>query len=98
LLNYQLLQFSYLQMLDFLSTTAFLAYGIQEGNPLVRLAIVVAPSPLAGLLLVKVLAMMLGVYCWWQGKQRLLSRINLLFAVVIAWNLVALIIGAIQPA
>jgi hypothetical protein len=30
-----------------------------------------------------------------MGRQRLLSRINVLFAVVIAWNLVALIIGTL---
>jgi hypothetical protein len=46
------------------------------------------------LLAIKVLAIGLGFYCWRGGRERLLMRINILFAVVVAWNLVALIIGS----
>ena len=91
-------QFSYLQVLDFLSTMAFLLMGIQEGNPLVRLAIQVAPTPLHGLVAVKIAALGLGLYCLKLGKFKLLSRINLLFALVVAWNLVAVVLGAAQVA
>ena len=87
-----LLQYSYLQVLDFLTTVAFLLNGVREGNPLVRMALEFFPSPLGGLLFVKVLAVGLGIYCWQFGKQRLLGRINWYFAAVVAWNLVALII------
>ena len=90
-----LLQYSYLQVLDFLTTVAFMAIGVQEGNPLVRLAISVLPNPLGGLLAVKVIALMLGLYCWRLGRQQVLSRINIGFALLVAWNLVALIIGAV---
>ena len=41
----------------------------------------------------KLFAILLGVYCWRMGRQRLLSRINLYFALLITWNLVALIVG-----
>jgi hypothetical protein len=34
-----LLQFSYLQLLDLLTTIAFLANGVSEGNPIVAFAI-----------------------------------------------------------
>ena len=88
----QLYQYSYLQMLDFLTTVAFLLNGVREGNPIVRWAIQVAPSPLLGLLFVKILAIGLGVYCWQSGKLRLLSKINIGFAALIAWNLVSLIL------
>jgi hypothetical protein len=91
----QLLQYSYLQVLDFMTTTAFLVNGIREGNPLVRMAIQYGPTPLTGLLLVKLVAVCLGIYCWRFGKVRLLGRINILFAVVIAWNLAALIVGSL---
>ena len=94
-MNTLLLQYSYLQFLDLLTTVAFLLQGVREGNPLVRLAIEYAPHPLGGLLAVKVLAIGLGVYCWKMGKLRLLSRINLLFALVVAWNLTALIVGSV---
>ncbi len=92
-MNY-LVQFVYLQLLDLLTTVAFLLQGIQEGNPLVRWILRASPHPLGGLLGVKILALMLGLYCWRLGKQRLLGRVNLLFAVLVAWNLVALIAGS----
>ena len=82
-------------MLDFLTTLAFLVNGVQEGNPLVRLALSATPNPISGLLAVKAIAVLLGVYCWRLGRERLLVRINLIFALLIAWNLVALILGSI---
>ena len=87
-----LVQFSYLQVLDFMTTLAFLLNGIREGNPIVRLALQYGPSPLGGLLLVKLVAIALGVYCWRFGRTKLLGRINILFAVVVTWNLAALIL------
>jgi|SRR5665213_1989023 Domain of unknown function (DUF5658) len=87
-----LVQFSYLQVLDFMTTLAFLMNGIQEGNPLVRLALRYGPSPLAGLLLVKMVALALGIYCWRFGRTKLLTRINVLFALIVTWNLAALIL------
>jgi len=92
--NQLLIQYSYLQVLDFLTTVAFLINGVREGNPLVRLALGFSPNPLGGLLAVKLLAVGLGVYCWKNGRQRLLGRINWLFAFVVAWNLAALIIAS----
>jgi Domain of unknown function (DUF5658) len=93
-MNQLLLQYSYLQVLDFMTTIAFLLNGVQEGNPLVRLALKFAPHPLGGLLAVKIAAIGLGFYCWRRGRERLLIRINILFALVVAWNLAALIIGS----
>ena len=94
-MNQLLLHFSYLQVLDFLTTIAFMLNGVKEANPLVRFALKMGPSPISGLIVVKVLAVLLGVYCWRMGRQRLLSRINIVFAMVIAWNLVALIVGTL---
>jgi hypothetical protein len=91
-LSQLLWQYSYLQVLDFLTTIAFLVNGVQEGNPLVRLALGVGSNPIGSLVVVKLLAILLGFYCWRAGKRQLLSRINLLFAVLVAWNLVALIL------
>ncbi len=90
-----MLQYSYLQVLDFLTTIAFLLQGVQEGNPLVRFALSYAPNPIGGLLLVKIVAVALGFYCWKVGKQRLLTRMNVMFAIVVAWNLGALIVGSV---
>lgn len=92
-MNYLFVQYSYLQVLDFLTTIAFLLNGVREGNPIVRAAIHWTPHPLGGLLLIKIFAIGLGVFCWRLGRQRLLGRINVLFAAVVAWNLLALILG-----
>jgi hypothetical protein len=94
--NQLLLQYSYLQVLDFLTTVAFMINGVREGNPLVRMAVRYAPHPLGGLLFVKLLAVGLGLYCWTHGRERLLMRINLLFAALVAWNLAALILASAQ--
>jgi hypothetical protein len=95
-LNHLLLQFSYLQLLDFLTTVAFLLNGVREGNPVVRFAIDATGSPLGGLLLIKLIAVMLGLACWRMGRARVLFRMNLLFAAVVAWNIVAIIAGSLR--
>jgi len=91
-MNQLLLQFSYLQVLDFLTTIAFLLNGVQEANPIVKTAIAVSASPLAGLFAVKLVALILGWYCWRLGKQAVLARTNMIFAALVAWNLIALIV------
>ena len=67
--------------------------GVKEGNPIVRAILSYSPSAILGLALVKAAAVILGIYCWRMGRTRILTRINILFALVIAWNLVALIVG-----
>ena len=92
-----LFQYSYLQILDFLTTIAFLMHGVREGNPVVRWAINLFPSPIAGLVAVKLIAVALGIYCWHRGRDRLLVRVNVLFAGLVAWNLLALIVRMAFP-
>jgi hypothetical protein len=71
---------------------------VQEANPVVRFFMEHSSSPVMGLLLVKLLAVGLGVWVWRTGRERLLARINILFAIVVAWNLLAMIVGAAQMA
>ena len=97
-MTHLLVQYSYLQVLDFLSTVAFLLYGVQEANPIVRWLMEISASPLTGLLLVKLAAVVLGIVVWRLGRRRLLARINILFAIVVTWNLIALIAGAVSMA
>jgi hypothetical protein len=86
-----LIQFAYLQALDVLTTIAFLDRHVAEANPLLRVFVERAPSPLAALLWAKALALALGGGCLLTGRTRVLSRANLFFAALIVWNLVALI-------
>lgn len=89
----QFVQFAYLQALDLLSTIAFLLHGVGEANPLVRWSFRIAPTPLAGLLAVKLLGLGLAYYCVFSSRDRLLSRMNLFYAGLIAWNLVCLVLS-----
>jgi len=87
-----LYQYSYLQVLDFLTTVAFLINGVQEGNPVVNWALGAFPTPMAGLAAVKIVALGLGIYCWQTAKSNILARINIAFALLVAWNLITLIV------
>ena len=86
-----LVQFSYLQVLDILSTMAFLMQGVQEANPVVRLAMRLGDSPLTGLVLMKAFAIGLAIYCLRRARHRLLARVNIFFAALVAWNLVVVV-------
>jgi hypothetical protein len=92
--NQLLLQYAYLQVLDLLTTLAFMLHGVHEGNPLVRLIMRSTVNPLNGLLVVKLMAVVLGLYCWKLGRGKLLAQINIVFALIVAWNLGALILAA----
>lgn len=87
-------QYSYLQVLDLLTTVAFLLHGVQEANPVVRMVLERAPSPIGGLVAVKIFAVLLGIYCWRAKRRGLLVTVNVFFAAVVAWNLVALIVAS----
>ena len=86
--------FAYLQLLDLLTTVVFILHGVKEANPLVNFALTAAPTPLIGLVLVKVAALTLGGVCCLRGRQKLLLRMNVFFAALISWNLFAMIVNA----
>ena len=88
-----LAQFVYLQALDILTTLAFLSSGVEEANPLLRLLLSCVPTRLGSLLCVKLLGLILAVYCWRRGRHRLLGRVNVFFALLVAWNLSALVVA-----
>ena len=87
-------QYSYLQILDFLTTLAFLLHGVKEGNPIVRWFIDTSASPLHGLIVIKLLALALGLLVWIRGNRKLLAVMNVLFAALVAWNLIAIIVAS----
>jgi hypothetical protein len=89
-----LVLFTYLQLLDLLTTVVFILHGVKEANPLVNFALTAAPTPLLGLLLIKAAALALGFYCCLRGKQKLLVRMNVFFAALVSWNLFAMIANA----
>jgi hypothetical protein len=89
-----LLEFIYLQFMDLLTTVAFLLYGVAELNPIVQWAMRVSPSALGGLVAVKVLAVLLALFCIARARHKLLRRVNVFFALIVAYNVLVLIIAA----
>ncbi len=87
------LEFVYLQVLDALTTIAFMMYGVAELNPVIKWAMRESPSALTGLLLVKILAVGLAFYCIVRARQKLLRKVNVFFALVVAYNVVVLILS-----
>jgi len=97
-LTTNLVIFGYFQLLDMLTTVVFLLHGVQEANPVVKFALRSAPNPLLGLFLIKAVALCMAFYCWRLGRLSLLLRINILFAILVSWNLFALIARAVALA
>lgn len=89
-----LVEFTYLQVLDVLTTIAFLVQGVAEANPIVNWAMANGPTPVIGLVMVKVVAFGLALVCFAQARHKLLQRVNVFFAALIAWNLFALILAS----
>ena len=89
-----LIQFIFLQFCDLMTTLVFLSFGVAEANPVVRLALGSAHgNPAMALLALKAAGLACGWYAWRSGRRRLLGRINLLFAVCVAWNILAIAVS-----
>lgn len=85
-----LLLFIALQCCDVLTTLLFLRQGVAEANPLIRFALTLSASPALPLLFVKAAGCGLAYLAWRSDRRRLLARVNCLFALCVAWNLVAI--------
>jgi Domain of unknown function (DUF5658) len=79
-----------LQCLDALTTTAFLHRGIDEGNPLMGWVLSSTYAPWVGLLVTKLIAAVIGFYCYRSGRMTLLRLANVGYSLVVGWNLVAI--------
>ena len=89
-----LIQFIFLQFCDLFTTVVFLNFGVMEANPVVRAVLGLARAyPTLGLVALKGVGLACGFYAWRTGRHRLLSRINLLFAACVAWNVVAIVVS-----
>ena len=78
-----------LQLCDLATTLVFLRHGVGEANPLVGALIRVSGQPAVAVLLVKAAGCGLMAYAWRSRRVRLLKRTNLLFALCVMWNLLA---------
>jgi hypothetical protein len=74
--------------MDALTTMVFLNLGVQEGNPLIRIALAHSADPAAGMIIAKFFAIALAVYAWRSGRRRLLFKMDILFGLCVIWNLI----------
>ena len=86
--------FIYLQLLDILTTVAFMMYGVSELNPFVKWAMRESTNPLGGLLLIKGVAVLLALLCVARARHGVLRKVNWMFGLIVAYNIVALILAA----
>jgi hypothetical protein len=84
------LVFLMLQVCDAVTTLEFLRHGVAEANPLVRLALGIAGTPVLALLAVKTAGCAVAWFAWRASRLRLLRRANVFFAACVAWNLLVI--------
>jgi hypothetical protein len=82
--------FIYLQLLDLLTTLVGLQIGLGEASPFIRW--LMSFGPVEGLAMSKLIAVLLGGYCVWRQRLRVIHIINYWFAALIVWNL-SLVLG-----
>jgi hypothetical protein len=87
--------FVVLQCLDVLTTLIFLSKGVREGNPLLTLALPYAHAPWVGVVAAKLLATLIGFYCYYNGKFAALRLANMGYSVIVGWNLLAIAVAAV---
>jgi hypothetical protein len=81
--------FYFLQAADGLTTLIFMMLGISEGNPLVHFAMA-QTNPVTGLLVAKSICVGGGVLCSLSGRMWAIKKLNLVFALVVVWNLASI--------
>ena len=86
--------FVVLQCLDFLTTLVFLSKGVAEGNALLVWALPHAPAPWVGLVAAKLLAALIGFYCYRNGRITALRLANVSYFLIVSWNLMAIALTA----
>ena len=79
-----------LQGLDALTTLIFLSKGAREGNPVVSEMLPFVHAQWIGLAAAKLLAMLIGFYCYRNGKFAALRIANFGYAAIVGWNLLTI--------
>lgn len=77
--------FLYLQVLDVLTTFLGFRMGLSEASPFIRA--LMGMGPMAGVLLSKVVALLLGAACVRSGRYHVIRLINYWYAALVVWNL-----------
>ena len=81
--------FIYLQLLDALTTLVGFRLGAMEASPAVRMLMHVGPG--IGLAASKIVALVLGGYCIYSGRHRLIRLANYWYGGLVVWNLMIIL-------
>ncbi len=81
--------FLYLQVLDVLTTWLGFRIGLSEASPFIQFLMHL--GPLAGLLGSKLVAFLLGGFCVWSGRFKIIRLINYWYAALVIWNLALIV-------
>lgn len=84
--------FIFLQVMDLVTTLFWLAKGGEEANPIVLWLVTFAPSLVAGLIRIKVAAVLVGWIMWLFEQKLFLLWSNCVFSLVVTWNLFWLLV------
>ena len=77
-----------LQVLDVITTMIGLHFGAQEGSTFI--GHLLQSGPLSGLIISKILAAGLAAFAVFLNRKRVLVFLNIWFAGVVGWNLIAI--------
>jgi hypothetical protein len=83
-----------LQCLDVLTTLIFLSKGAREGNPLLSWTTPFVHAQWVMLIAAKSFAVLIGFYCYRNGKFTALRMANIGYAGIVGWNLLTIAAAA----
>jgi len=82
--------FLFLQLMDVLTTWLGLRLHCAEASPFIRYLMHL--GTVMGLLGAKLIAILLGGFCVWRQRFRVIQMVNYFFAALVTWNLAILLI------
>ena len=82
--------FLFLQLMDVLTTWLGLRLHCAEASPFIRYLMHL--GPVMGLLGAKLIAVLLGAFCVWRQRFRVIQMINYFFAALVTWNMAMLLL------
>ncbi len=88
--------YSYLQVLDALTTLIGLHMGASEASPFIKWLMQFGWTPAAGVFACKLVALGLAAFCLWAGRRHLIHWITYWFAGLVIWNLGILLVLTIH--
>jgi hypothetical protein len=82
-----------LQCFDVTISIAGLHNGLIEANPVLA-TVNETDVSVTRIIVFKAITVVIGIFCWRTGRERLLIRANVWYAAVVGWNIAMLLMTA----